>query len=249
MLRVERLVKRYGGVLATDDLSLEVAAGEIHAIIGPNGAGKTTLIRQLAGEELPDAGRIVFDGRDITHEPPHRRARAGIGRSYQITSVFPEFTALENVVLAVQAHAGHCFRFWRPVLRDPGLTDPATAALRQVGLADRGAVPAGELAHGERRQLEIAMTLATKPRLILLDEPMAGMSTAESADVVALLRTLARAYTVVLVEHDMDAVFALAVRITVLVYGRPIATGSVESIRSDPEVRAAYLGDDDGSVR
>ena len=244
LLQVDKLVKRYGGLVATDHLSLTLERGEIHAIIGPNGAGKTTLIHQLSGEVTPNDGRIVFDGRDITREPPWRRSLAGLGRSYQITSVFPDFTVLQNACLAAQAHAGHSFRFWRDASREAELVKPARAALAQVGLADRADTPVGELAHGERRQLEIAMTLATKPKLLLLDEPMAGMSHAESEAVVELLRSLKGRYTILLVEHDMDAVFALADRITVLVYGRTIASGTPDQIRDDADVRDAYLGDE-----
>ena len=243
VLSVERLVKRFGGLTATDDLSLTVAPGEIHAVIGPNGAGKTTLINQLGGEFFPDEGRIVFEGRDITRLPPHERSLAGVGRSYQITSVFADFTVLQNVSLAVQGHAGHSFRFWKPASAQHELNEPARAALAQVGLADRADTPVAALAHGERRQLEIAMTLASSPRLLLLDEPMAGMSHAESEGVVRLLAGLKGRYTILLVEHDMDAVFALADRITVLVYGRPIACGTPEEIRNNAEVREAYLGE------
>jgi branched-chain amino acid transport system ATP-binding protein len=243
VLQVEGLVKRFGGLLATDHLSLALAPGEIHAIIGPNGAGKTTLIHQLSGDLRPDEGRILFNGRDVTALPPYQRALAGFGRSYQITSVFADFTALQNVALSVQAHAGHSFHFLRRADRDAALTGPARAALAQVGLAERADTPVAEMAHGERRQLEIAMTLAGQPSLLLLDEPMAGMSHAESENVVALLRTLKGRYTILLVEHDMDAVFALADRITVLVYGRAIASGTPDEIRQSAEVRMAYLGD------
>jgi len=242
ILEVSGLVKRFGGLLATDHLSLSLEQGEIHAVIGPNGAGKTTFINQLGGEILPDEGRIVFDGHDITHEPPFRRARVGLGRSYQITSVFDDFSVLQNTALAVQAHAGHSFRFWQPAARERALVDPAMAALAQVGLADRAHTPVSVLAHGERRQLEIAMVLATGAKLLLLDEPMAGMSPLESEAVVALLHKLKRQCTILLVEHDMDAVFALADRITVLVYGHPVATGTPDEIRNQPEVREAYLG-------
>jgi len=241
-LEVSGLVKRFGGLLATDHLSLTLTHGEIHAVIGPNGAGKTTLIHQLSGEMLSDEGRIVFDGRDLTREPPHKRAMAGLGRSYQITSVFNDFTVLQNTALAVQAHAGHSFRFWRPAADERALTEPAMAALEQAGLADRAHTPVAALAHGERRQLEIAMVLATGAKLLLLDEPMAGMSQIESESVVQLLHRLKGAHTILLVEHDMDAVFALADRITVLVYGRAVATGTPDQIRQDPEVREAYLG-------
>jgi branched-chain amino acid transport system ATP-binding protein len=242
-LEVQGLVKRFGGLLATDHLNLTLEPGEIHAVIGPNGAGKTTLINQLSGDLLPDEGRIVYDGRDLTREPPHRRALAGIGRSYQITSVFPEFSVLQNVALAVQSHAGHSFRFWRAAMSEAQLVQPARAALEQVGMAEMAARPVAALSHGQRRQLEIAMTLATGAKLLLLDEPMAGMSHVESEGVVALLRSLKGRYTVLLVEHDMDAVFALADRITVLVYGQPIASGTPDQIRASAEVREAYLGD------
>ncbi len=244
MLRVEGLVKRFGGLLATDHLSLTLEPGEIHAVIGPNGAGKTTLIHQLSGELQSDAGRIVFNGRDVTQGAPHRRALAGLRRSYQITSVFSEFTVLQNVSLAVQAHAGHSFRFWRDAASEQSLTEPARLALAQVGLAGREHTPVASLAHGERRQLEIAMALVAQPKVLLLDEPMAGMSHTESAQVVELLRSLKGGYACLLVEHDMDAVFSLADRISVLVYGRIIATGSPAEIRANPEVRAAYLGED-----
>ena len=243
VLQVQGLVKRFGGLTATDELSLALVPGEIHAVIGPNGAGKTTLINQLSGEFFPDEGRIVFDGRDITRLPPHERSLAGLGRSYQITSVFTDFTVLQNVCMAVQGHAGHSFRFWTPVSRQRELTEPARAALAQVGLTDRADTPVAALAHGERRQLEIAMTLACSPKVLLLDEPMAGMSHAESEGVVGLLAGLKGRYTILLVEHDMDAVFALADRITVLVYGRAIACGTPEEIRANPEVRDAYLGE------
>jgi branched-chain amino acid transport system ATP-binding protein len=243
ILEVTGLVKRFGGLLATDHLSLQLERGEIHAVIGPNGAGKTTFINQIGGEILCDEGRIVFDGHDLTREPPFRRAQVGLGRSYQITSVFDDFSVLQNTALAVQAHAGHSFRFWRAATRERALIEPALAALAQVGLADRAHTPVAVLAHGERRQLEIAMVLATGARLLLLDEPMAGMSPIESEAVVALLSKLKGQCTILLVEHDMDAVFALADRITVLVYGRPVATGTPDQIRNHPEVREAYLGE------
>jgi branched-chain amino acid transport system ATP-binding protein len=244
LLAVNNLVKRYGGLTATDDLSFTVEPGELHAIIGPNGAGKSTLITQLAGEIRPDSGQILFNGTDITHEPVAQRALRGIARSYQITSVFPEFTALQNVMLTVQAHQGHSFRFWTPTLEQAELVEPAQQALQRVGLGERMHVPVADMAHGEQRQLELAMVLAGKPKLLLLDEPMAGMSQAESGQMTELLLSLKGHYGMVLVEHDMDAVFALADRITVLVYGRGIASGSVDQIRNSPDVKAAYLGDD-----
>ena len=218
-LRVEHLLKRYGGLTVTDDLSLEVRPGELHAVIGPNGAGKTTLIGQLSGELRPDGGRVLLDGVDVTRMPIERRVRRGLARSYQITSVFKPFTALENVAMAVQARRGHSFRFWRPARATPALREPARAALELAGLGRRADVPAGALAHGELRQLELAMVLACRPTLLLLDEPMAGMSQHESEAMTALLHGLRRQYSILLVEHDMQAVFALSDRVTVLVYG------------------------------
>jgi branched-chain amino acid transport system ATP-binding protein len=243
-LHIKELVKRYGGLLATDHVSLSLGAGELHAIIGPNGAGKTTLIGQLGGEVAPDSGSISFDGTDITALKPAQRALRGLARSYQITSVFPEFSVLENVALAMQAHCGHSFGFWKPMLRQPELVVPALRAIEQAGLTHRARTPVAELAHGERRQLELAMVLVAEPRLLLLDEPMAGMSHQESGKVVQLLQSLKGRYTMLLVEHDMDAVFALADRISVLVYGRIIASGTPEEIRANEEVRTAYLGDE-----
>ncbi len=242
-LVVDGLVKRFGGLVATDHFSLTVAPGELHAIIGPNGAGKTTLINQLSGELQPDAGSIRLDGAEVVARPVQWRARRGIARSYQITSVFPEFTALQNVMLAVQGAQGQSFSFWQRVSRDRRLVDPAQALLQQVGLAAQAHTRVSAMAHGARRQLELAMTLALQPKVMLLDEPMAGMSHQESQEMVTLLHRLKGQYAILLVEHDMDAVFALADRITVMVYGRPIACGTPEAIRNDPEVRRAYLGD------
>lgn len=244
LLATEDLVKKFGGVTATDRLSLSVTEGELHAVIGPNGAGKTTLVAQLAGELAPSAGRIRFAGVDITTLGMAARAQRGLARSFQIASLCREFSALDNVALAVQAQSGHSFRFWHAARSDESLRAPARAILAQVGLAERQDVPAGLLAHGEQRQLELAMALAGKPRLLLLDEPMAGMGQADSAVMIALLRTLKRCYAILLVEHDMDAVFALADRISVLVYGRCIATGAPEEIRADAAVRDAYLGEE-----
>ena len=243
LLVTEHLSKQFGGVIATDDVGLTVNDGEIHAVIGPNGAGKTTLIAQLAGELAPDAGTIRFDGRDVTRLPVHERSRLGLARSFQVTSIFREFTVLDNVALAVQAHSGSSFRFWHDARRDPALRAPARAALAAVGLADRADVVAGNLAHGEQRQLEIAMALATRPRLMLLDEPMAGMGREDGERMVELLRGLKNGHGLLLVEHDMDAVFALADRITVLVYGRAIASGAPDEIRRDARVIDAYLGE------
>jgi branched-chain amino acid transport system ATP-binding protein len=243
LLEIDALTKRFGGVVASDSISLAVPSGELHAIIGPNGAGKTTLIGQLAGELKPDAGRIRFDSRDVTGLTSWRRSRLGLARSFQITSLFPDFSALENVALAVQAHAGHSFRFWRDARRETALREPALIALSRVGLAGRGDVLVSKMSHGEHRQLEIAMALATAPRMLLLDEPMAGMGPDESARMVELLRELKRELAILLIEHDMQAVFALADRITVLVYGRVIASDVPVAIRANQEVRQAYLGE------
>ena len=243
LLRTIALQKRFGGVVATDHVSLDIERGEIHALIGPNGAGKTTLIAQLTGQLQPDAGTMHFAGRDITHLSTPARARLGLARSFQLTSVLQDFTALENVALAVQAHQGHSFRFWKPARRDAALRHPAMAALRDVGLSARAEVLAAGLSHGEQRQLEIAMALASDPSLLLLDEPTAGMGPEESARLVDYLKTLQGQRTILLVEHDMDVVFALADRITVLVYGRVIATAAPAAIRANTEVRQAYLGD------
>lgn len=237
------LVKRFGGVLATDHVSLTVEPGELHAIIGPNGAGKSTLIGQLAGEITPDDGRIDLFGVDVTHTATHKRAGAGLARTYQITQLAKEFSALDNVLLAVNARAGHNFRFWKPAHSDVESVRKADAALDTVGMSALRNTAVGTLAHGEQRQLEIAMALATEPKLLLLDEPLAGMSQSESAAMISLLASLKGRYPILLVEHDMDAVFALADRISVLVYGRVIASDAPARIRSNPEVRAAYLGD------
>jgi branched-chain amino acid transport system ATP-binding protein len=243
MLEVRGLTKSFGAVRACDGIDFNVKEGETHAVIGPNGAGKTTFISQLAGNLRPDAGVIRFAGEDVTHLPAHKRARRGFARSFQITSVFPDFSALHNVALAVQAYLGGT-GFWRPARSDPALIGPARELLEQVGLQDRSHVLAANLSHGEHRQLEVAMALATKPRLLLLDEPMAGMGVEESQRMIELLARLKQAKTIILVEHDMDAVFRLADRISVLVYGRVIATGEPEAIRANQEVRKAYLGED-----
>jgi branched-chain amino acid transport system ATP-binding protein len=248
LLRIERLTKRFGGVVASDDIRLDVAPGELHAVIGPNGAGKTTLISQLTGQLSPDTGEIHFAGSDITALPTYRRSGLGLARSFQITSLFLDLSVLDNVALAVQAHAGHSFRFWRDARGEMQLRDPARAALKRAGLEARADLPAAALSHGEHRQLEIAMALAGKPRMLLLDEPMAGLGPEESARMVELLRALKREHTILLVEHDMEAVFALADRITVLVYGRVLASGTPEAIRKDAEVRRAYLGEQDAEA-
>lgn len=243
LLEVERLTKRFGGIVAADAISFALPAGELHAIIGPNGAGKSTLIGQLSGEVASDSGRIRFEGKDITSLPVYRRSQLGLARSFQVTSLFPDFTALDNVALSVQAHSGHSFSFWRDVRSEIELREPAQAALERVGLAERGTTAVADLSHGERRQLEIAMALAARPQMLLLDEPMAGMGPEESSRLVDLLRALKGTMTVLLIEHDIDAVFALADRISVLVYGRIIATGDPAAIRSDAAVREAYLGE------
>jgi len=247
LLDVIGLSKAFGALKATDDLSLDVVEGEIHALIGPNGAGKTTLINQLSGEIAPDSGRILFDDEDITTMRIHERPHRGLVRSFQITSIFPDFTALENVALSAQSRAGHSFRFFAPVAKDRTLNETAAEALASVGLADQANRPAHALSHGQQRRLELAMALVLKPRLLLLDEPMAGMGPEESAFVVEVLSTLRDTVTMLLIEHDMDAVFALADRVTVLVYGRAIATGKPEDIRSDPAVREAYLGEEEAA--
>ena len=243
LLAVEGLTKRFGGILASDNIALDVKQGELHAIIGPNGAGKTTLIGQLTGMLAPDTGTVRFAGEDITALPAYSRSLLGLARSFQITSLFLDLSALDNVALAVQAHAGHSFQFWRDARKEKDLREPALAALARVGLADRADRPASALSHGEHRQLELAMALAGKPRMLLLDEPMAGLGTDESARMVNLLRELKREYTILLIEHDMEAVFALADRISVLVYGRVIASGTPEVIRANKDVRDAYLGE------
>jgi branched-chain amino acid transport system ATP-binding protein len=244
LLRTDRLVKRFGGLVATDTVSIDVRPGEIHALIGPNGAGKTTLVGQLTGNLAPDAGTIHFAGRDVTRLPTHARVRLGLARSFQITSVLREFTALENVALAVQAHAGHSFRFLADVRRDETLRAPARQGLEAVGLGARADTLASVLSHGEQRELEIAMALAGDPKLLLLDEPMAGMGVEESQRMIGFLRALKGERAMLLIEHDMNAVFQLADRITVLVYGRAIASGTPDEIRANEDVRQAYLGDD-----
>jgi branched-chain amino acid transport system ATP-binding protein len=243
ILRISGLSRSFGALRATDDVDLDLRAGEIHALIGPNGAGKSTLINLVCGTLRPDAGTIALDGRDILDRTPGERARLGLARTFQVSSLIPEFSALRNVMLAVQGRQGTSFRFFRPVMADRGLIDPAMAMLERVGLAARARIIASELSHGERRQLELAIALATQPRVLLLDEPMAGMGPEGSRMMTDFLATLRDTAPMLLVEHDMDAVFALADRVSVLVYGRIIATGTVAEVRADPEVRRAYLGD------
>ena len=246
MLRTESLVKRFGGILVSDAISIDIAPGELHAIIGPNGAGKTTLINQLSGEMTSNSGRVWFDGADVTALAIHERARRGLLRSYQITSIFEDFTVRENAVLAAVGAREHGWRFLQTMLSRSGPAKAAQEALLACGLAPRADVPAADLAYGERRQLEMAMALAAQPKFLLLDEPMAGMSVQESAAVVALLARLKGRYTILLIEHDMEAVFKLADRITVLVYGKVMFTGTPDEIRNHPEVRAVYLGEGEG---
>ena len=247
-LIVEGLVKRFGGVVATDNLQFDIAEGELHAVIGPNGAGKTTLVAQLAGMLKPDAGRIMFRGRDISRDSASARSHMGLARSFQITSVFRPLTARENVAISIQAHRGHSFKFWKPARTDPALVEPAQKILDEIGLGARADVVAANLAHGEQRQLEIAMALATEPKLLLLDEPTAGMGPEDSERIRGFLADLKGNYSILLIEHDTDTVFSLADRVTVLVYGRAIATGTPQEIRENAEVRAAYLGDDEGAA-
>ena len=249
LMRVDNLVRRYGGITATDNLSMEVVPGELHAIIGPNGAGKTTLISQLTGQVMPNSGTIRFAGRDVTGLPSYKRSRLGLARSFQITSLLKDFSAIDNVALAAQAHDGHSFRFWGNARKETRLREAARAALERVGLGKRADIVVSQLSHGEQRELELAVALATKPQLLLLDEPMAGLGVTESARMVALLKELRKEVTIVLVEHDMEAVFALADRITVLVYGRVIACDVPDAIRKHEEVKRAYLGEQHAVTR
>ncbi len=249
LLRVDKLVRRFGGIIATDHVTLDVPRGELHAIIGPNGAGKTTLISQLTGHLMPHAGSIHLAGRDISRLPAYRRSALGLARSFQITSLLTDVTAADNVALAAQARAGHSFRVFADARKERGLREAAMAALERVGLAHRAGMLVSRLSHGEQRELELAVALATRPQLLLLDEPMAGLGVTESARMVKLLSDLRKEVTIVLVEHDMEAVFALADRISVLVYGRVIASGSPDEIRGNDEVKRAYLGDQHVVVR
>ena len=244
ILKVSNLSKTFGGVIATDHLNLEIKQGELHAIIGPNGAGKTTLIAQLSGETLPDSGEIIFREENITALPPFKRSRLGIARSFQITSLMLEMDVIDNITLATLAQDNHSYKFWKPARDDIDLQKSALNALKEIGLEERAFEKVGNLSHGEHRQLEIAMALATQPHLLLLDEPMAGMGTEEGRKILKILQKLKRRKTILLIEHDMDVVFALADRITVLVYGRVIASGSPQSIKEDEKVREAYLGSD-----
>ena len=248
ILETRHLMKSFGGIRATDDLNLAVRKGELHAVIGPNGAGKTTLITQLCGTQLPDSGQVLLRGKDITQVPAHRRAHMGMTRSYQITSLILDMSVLDNVALAAQAHMGSSYRFFRPAAQDRPVRDWAMACLDKVGLADKAHQLTRELSHGEHRHIEIAIALASKAELMLLDEPMAGLGVEESRAMVRLLQEIKGQHTIVLIEHDMDAVFALADRISVLVYGHIIATGSPDEIRGNDEVQAAYLGEESTAV-
>ncbi|MCC6250430.1 MAG: ABC transporter ATP-binding protein [Rubrivivax sp.] len=245
VLALHGLVKRFGGLLVTDHVDLAVAPGEVHAIIGPNGAGKTTLINQISGELACDEGRIELAGQDVTRQPVHARARAGLGRSYQITSVIPEFTARENVLLAAQAVRGHNFRFWGVATAQPALVEAAERGLARVGLLAHRDRSAGALAYGQQRQLELAMTLAIEPQVLLLDEPMAGLGPAETEEMIAVLRAIEPRPAIVLVEHDMHAVFSLASVCSVLVYGKVVFRGGPAQVRDSAVVREAYLGDEE----
>jgi len=244
ILRIEALRKSFGALVVTDDVSVDIEPGELHAIIGPNGAGKTTLIHQLSGSLKSDAGTVTFRGRDITGLGMVERVRLGLARSFQITSILDGFTVLENAAMAVQARSGSSFRFFRQASGETALNEQAMAALAKVGLDDRAHRRAGSLSHGEKRQLEIAIALATNAGMLLLDEPLAGTGREESAVLVDLMASLKSTHTIVLIEHDMEAVFSLADRVSVLVYGRLIATGRPEEVRNDPDVRAAYLGEE-----
>ena len=243
LLSVRSLTKHFGGIIANSDVDLDVGHGEVHAMIGPNGAGKTTLVGQLSGEIRSTSGKIVFDGVDITALPPARRALSGLARTFQITSIFKSFSAIENVAMSAQAHCGHSYRFWAQADRDERLNGLAREALAAVGLDARQAKAAMHLSHGEHRQLEIAMALVANPKLMLLDEPTAGMGPEESQHIVRLLQALKLRHAMLLIEHDMDVVFAIADRITVLVGGRVIACGTPSEIQADQAVREAYLGE------
>ena len=243
VLSTENLCKNYAGLRANYNVNLELQRGEIHALIGPNGAGKSTTVAQLSGELVPSSGRIFFEDADITQLPVFERARAGVARSFQVTSVFDEMSVLDNLALALQAHQTHSYRFWSPVGRDSDLINRATELAAQFGLKEHLNLRAGALAHGEKRQLEVGMTMAGNPQVLLLDEPMAGIGSGGSKVLTEMLDSLRGRYTILLVEHDMDAVFALADRISVLVYGEIIASGSVDEIRDNDAVQRAYLGE------
>lgn len=245
LLQVRGLRKAYGALAVTDDVSFDVQAGKIHAIIGPNGAGKTTLVAQLSGQLAPDAGQVIYDSHDITQLEMPLRVRRGLARSFQLTRILPQLSVLENVAIAVQARSGSSFRFWRPAASEVALNDQAMEYLSKVGLHAKAQLPARLISHGEKRQLELAVALATQPRLLLLDEPLAGTGPEEAEVLVDLLDRLRSQVTMVLIEHDMGAVFRLADHISVLVYGQIIASGTPDMIRDNPKVRAAYLGEEE----
>jgi branched-chain amino acid transport system ATP-binding protein len=247
LLSVSALCKRFGGVVASDQVNFQVQSGEIHALIGPNGAGKTTLVAQLAGQLRSDSGSILFDGVDITRLSAHQRAARGLMRSFQVTRLFKSFSVIDNVALALQAVTGSSLSAWRPVARETALFQRAHEVLRELGLEAKHNFGVDQLSHGERRALEVGMTLASQPRLVLLDEPMAGMGPEESARMVRRIDAMRAVCTVVLIEHDVDAVFRLADRVSVLVSGRIIASGDPASVRADPNVISAYLGDSAGA--
>ncbi|MBS8258823.1 ABC transporter ATP-binding protein [Roseibium polysiphoniae] len=245
ILELKDLNKAYDALQVTRNLSLKVLPGEIHAVIGPNGAGKTTLIGQISGATPSDSGQVLFGGTNVTGWSVAERAKAGLGRTFQITAILPEFTVLENVALGVQAHEGHSFRFFRNAARDQDLNEKAASILTEVGLADRASLRAGNLSHGEKRMLELALALAGEPKLLVLDEPMAGTGPEETARLIEILLAVKQRCPMLLVEHDMYAVFKLADRISVLVYGEIIASGAPGEIRADPKVREAYLGEEE----
>jgi branched-chain amino acid transport system ATP-binding protein len=245
LLDVQNLCKSYGALAVTHDVSLRVQEGQLHAIIGPNGAGKTTLISQLSGQLRPDAGSVTYDGKRITHLDMPGRVRIGLARSFQITKILPNLSVLENVAIAVQARSGSSFRFFRAAATETALNDAAMDCLAEVGLEERAARPAKLISHGEKRQLELAIALATKPRLLLLDEPLAGTGPQEAEILVQVMQRLKSKVTIMLIEHDMNAVFQLADWVSVLVYGQIIAGGTPEEIRQNPKVRAAYLGEEE----
>ena len=244
MLSLKKLSKRFGGVVAVDQVDLALAQGEVHALIGPNGAGKTTLISLISGTMPSDQGEIYFRNQELTRSKPHARVAAGLARSYQITSIFRRFSVLDNLALAVQARSGSSFSFWKPVAAESALFDEARTIAAEVGLGEKTGSVAAQLSHGEQRALEVGLALATRPKLVLLDEPMAGMGPEESQRMIALIKRIRAQVTVLLVEHDMDAVFRLADRISVMLNGRLIATGAPIEIRNNPEVKKAYLGDE-----
>jgi branched-chain amino acid transport system ATP-binding protein len=245
ILSVRNIEKSFGALKASDGISLDLVAGEIHALIGPNGAGKSTLIKQIAGGLKPDSGSVAFMGRDVTAKSTAQRARLGLGRAFQISALAMQYSVLENAVLGAVGQSGSVFQFFRPAMKDPALLAGARRALDRVGLQDHEDIITSELSHGQRRQLEVAVALTLEPKAFLMDEPMAGMGAEGSRELTTFLQELKHEAPILLVEHDMDAVFACADRISVLVYGQIIATGSVDEIRSNPQVRVAYLGEEE----